>query len=185
MIYILKLSILQCPCSGLFFSKRKVKMKKLIYAIVVIMSLQINAIAHEMQHGFILSNNDSLGSHLVANGHHSRQVEVVGQLTIASSNEQAFYRQRKENSAINQTYFLFQAQQLDLPRLTVGMTLTGHIVESRMGSYEPKNVIVKSATFRIQRILLNIPNPFFVSPEQPSMRAHCCEIPGKICNVKC
>lgn len=161
------------------------KLKLLIYSMVVIMSLQIDGYAHEMQHGFILSNNDSLGSHLVANGHHSHQVEVIGQLAISNLNEQAFYRQRKTNSTVNQTYFLFQAQQLDLPRLTAGMTLTGHIIESRIGNYEPKNVIVKSATFRVQRILLNMPNPFFLNPAQQSLRIHCCDIPGKQCNFKC
>lgn len=136
----------------------------LVYSMMVIVAIHIDVSAHEMQHGFILSNNDSLGSHLVANGHHSHQVEVVGQLVIPNINEQAFYRQRKANNTANQAYFLFQAQQLNLPRLTAGMTLTGHIVESRIGNYEPKNVIVKSATFRIQRVLLNIPNPFFSNP---------------------
>lgn len=173
MIYILKLSILQSYYSSLSIFSRKVKMKNLkllIYFMVVIMSQQIDVYAHEMQHGFILSNNDSLGSHLVANGHHSHQVEVVGQLAISNLNDQAFYRQRKANSTTNQTYFLFQAQQLELPRISAGMTLTGHIIESKIGNYEPKNVIVKAATYRIQRILLNIPNPFFITPAPQSLR---------------
>lgn len=160
-------------------------LKFLITFVIIIISVQINASEHEMQHGFILSNNDSLGSHLVANGHHSRQTEIVGQLTIPNANELAFYRQRKANSTTNQSYFLFQAQQLDLPRLNAGMTLTGHIVESRVGNYEPKNVIVKSATFKIQRVLLNIPNPFFVDPTQRSLRGHCCDTGAKPCNFKC
>jgi len=159
---------------------------------------QVNASAqHQMQHGFILSNNDQLGSHLVANGHHSRQTEVVGRLTIQNSNEHEFYQQRKRNSAINQTYFLFQAQQLDLPKLRVGQVLTGHIVESRIGNYEPKNIIVKSATFHVQRVLLNISNPFFAgqanhSSQGPSNRTlrtqkvHCCDDPSaRFCNWKC
>ena len=115
---------------------------------------------HEMQHGFILSDDDSFASHLVAQGHHSRQAEIVGQLTIEDANELAFYKKRKELS-IDQSYFLFQAQGLDLPSLTAGRVLTGHIVESRIGKYEPKNKVVKSATFYVQKILLNVSNPFF------------------------
>lgn len=161
-------------------------LKFLINIVFFNVVLQINAFAHEMQHGFILSNNDALGSHLVANGHHSQQTEIVGQLTIPNIAELAIYRQRKAESSINQSYFLFQAQQLDLSRLTAGMTLTGHIVESRIGNYEPKNVIIKSATFKIQRVLLNIPNPFFISPVQRMQPVrNCCDTGVKPCNVKC
>ncbi len=145
---------------------------------IAIVVMGLNVSAHEMQHGFILTNNDSLGSHLVASGHHSRQTEIVGQLAIPSGIELAVYRQRKASSAVNQTYFLFQAQQLDLPKLAAGTILVGHIVESRIGNYEPKNVIVKSATFKIQRVLLNIPNPFFVTPPpqaRPLQQQHCCD----------
>ena len=134
-----------------------------ISVFAIALGFQVNALAHEMQHGFILSNNDTLGSHLVANGHHSRQVEVVGELTIQNSNEQDFYKQRKRNNVLKESYFIFQAQQLDLPQLTAGQVLTGHIVESKVGSYEPKNVIVRSASFQIQKVLLNIENPFFKS----------------------
>jgi len=38
-----------------------------------------------------------------------------------------------------------------------------------MGSYEPKNIIVKSATFRVQTVMINIPNPFFSSEIQHSL----------------
>jgi hypothetical protein len=163
---------------------------------------------HEMQHGFILSDDDTFGSHLVANGHHSRQVEILGQLTIQDANELAYYKQRKEIS-IDQSYFLFQAQGLDLPGLTAGRVLTGHIVESKIGNYEPKNIVVKSATFYVQRVLLNISNPFFgdelhsVQFSLPSSslqqndytsellkslkseKKHCCETGKKPCNWKC
>jgi hypothetical protein len=135
--------------------------KLLMKVLVLLLGVQINAFAMQMQHGFILSNNDSLGSHLVANGHHSRQVEIIGKLTIQDSNELSYYRSRKSKNTNNQSYFLFQSQQLDLPNLKVGMVLTGHIVESRTGNYEPQNKIVKSATFHVQKVLLNLPNPFF------------------------
>jgi hypothetical protein len=154
-------------------------------------SIQVDAFAHGMQHGFILSDGDTFGSHLVANGHHSRQVEIIGQLVIQDADELIFYQARKEKSTINQTYFLFQAQHLDLPNLVAGTVLTGHIVESKIGNYEPKNIIVKSATFHVQKVLLNILNPFFV--EEPgyfrfdleSEKKHCCETVGKPCNWKC
>lgn len=58
-------------------------------------------------------------------------------------------------------YFLFQAQNLNLPTLESGQILTGHIVEAQVGKYEPKNVIVRQAKFKIEKILLNIENPFF------------------------
>lgn len=163
-----------------------------------ILGSQTNALAqHQMQHGFILSNNDQLASHLVANGHHSRQTEIVGQLTIHNVNERAFYQQRKNASAVNQTYFLFQAQQLDLPRLSAGYVLTGHIIESKIGGYEPKNIVVRSATFRVQKVLLNIANPFFIGQSDNFSRGstnstprtqkpHCCDDPSaKVCNWKC
>ncbi len=135
--------------------------KLLMIVLVFLLGVQISVSAMQMQHGFILSNNDSLGSHLVANGHHSRQVEIIGKLTIQDSRELSFYRSRKSKNMNNQSYFIFQSQQLDLPNLKAGMVLTGHIVESRMGYYDPQNRIVKSATFHVQRALLNVPNPFF------------------------
>lgn len=116
---------------------------------------------HEMQHGFILSNDDTLGSHLVASGHHSRQTEIVGELHISDANEEAHYRQRKEESTINQSYFLFQAQNLDLPTLKDGEVLRGHIIESKVGMYQPKNIVVNDAVFVVKKVMLNIVNPFF------------------------
>lgn len=114
-----------------------------------------------MQHGFILSENDSLGSHLVATGHHSRQTEISGELTILDGTERESYAERKALNAGGRAYFLFQAQQIDLTLLRAGQILTGHIVESTNGKYEPKNVIVKHAEFKIEKVLLNIENPFF------------------------
>jgi hypothetical protein len=118
-------------------------------------------IHHEMQHGFILGSDDQFASHLVATKHHSRQTEIVGQLIIADQQEMAFYQERKTRSD-GSSYFLFQAQSLNLPKLTEGQLLIGHIIESKIGDYDPKNKIVKSATFRVDKVLLNIPNPFFM-----------------------
>mgnify|MGYP000505829349 CR=1 FL=1 len=108
-----------------------------------------------------------MASHLVANGHHSRQVEIIGQLSIADQQEMEIYQQRKIQSA-GKSYFLFQAQNLDLPSISDGQTLKGHIVESKIGGYEPKNKIVRAATFKVEKVLLNIPNPFFMEEEKMS-----------------
>lgn len=159
------------------------------------LSFHVSAFAHKMQHGFILSDDDTFASHLVANGHHSRQVEIIGQLSVPDAKEMEFYRQRKDLSAINQTYFLFQAQQQDLPSVVAGDVFSGHIIESKTGDYEPKNVVVKAATFRVQKVLLNIANPFFAE-EMKSFRLnrrgnpaggsnHCCDTGAKPCNYKC
>ncbi len=96
----------------------------------------------------------------MATGHHSRQTEITGELFIEDQKEREIYEDRR---AINpgQSYFLFQAQSLDLPSLKEGEILKGHIIESNRGDYEPKNIIVKKATYRVDRILLNIENPFF------------------------
>lgn len=164
---------------------------------------------HEMQHGFVLSADDKFASHLVATGHHSRQAEIIGELLIDDQQEMEIYQERKLQSA-GSSYFLFQAQSLDLPTLSVGQVLIGHIVESKMGDYEPKNKIVRSASFRVQKILLNISNPFFTevahhglsSPSNPlqrkndsnlndilnnfkSEKGHCCDTGAKPCNWKC
>ena len=117
---------------------------------------------HEMQHGFILSDSDQFASHLVANGHHSRQVDISGELTIKSNEERIFYlNQKTGNLPERKTYFLFQAQNIDLPSVQVGQVLSGHIIESKVGDYEPKNIIVREATFVINAIHINIANPFF------------------------
>ncbi len=115
---------------------------------------------HEMQHGFILAENNKNASHLVATGHHSRQVEIVGKLTIANSNEDKFYNERRMIGK-NVSYFLFQAQVLDLPTLKAGQILKGHIIESQIGKYESKNTIVKNAEFLVEEVILNLENPFF------------------------
>jgi len=116
---------------------------------------------HEMQHGFILAIDDKFASHLVATKHHSWQTEVTGHLSIKDEAETKIYKERKDLNTLGSSYFLFQAQALDLPSLKEGQVLKGHIVESKIGNYEPKNVIVKDATFKIEKILLNIANPFF------------------------
>jgi len=116
---------------------------------------------HEMQHGFILAVDDSFASHLVATGHHSRQTYITGHLTIEDPKEYEIYNERKFMNSDSSSYFLFQAQALDLPSLQAGQILNGHIVESKVGKYEPKNVIVKRATFQVDKVLLNIENPFF------------------------
>jgi hypothetical protein len=115
---------------------------------------------HPMQHGFVLGSDDSFASHLVATGHHSRQVEVLGKLKIEDSEELALYLERKSVNK-DKAYFLLQAQNLDLPSLKADQVLSGHIVESRIGSYEPKKIIVRNASFTVERVLLNLPNPFF------------------------
>lgn len=119
-----------------------------------------HSMPHEMQHGFVLSVNDTHGSHLVASGHHSRQVEIKGKLIIENSLDNVAYEMRKVDSN-GRSYFLFQAQHLDLPTLANGTMLEGHIVEAQLGKYEPKNIIVKKALFKVEKVLLNIPNPFF------------------------
>lgn len=126
-----------------------------------------HSVPHKMQHGFVLSVDDQYASHLVATGHHSRQVGLIGQLSIIDPQESDFYHERKLHS-LGQSYFLFQAQDLDLPTLSDGQTLAGHIVESRIGDYSPKNKVVKSAIFKIEKVLLNVLNPFFNEETQPS-----------------
>lgn len=117
--------------------------------------------AHEMQHGFILSENDTFGSHLVANGYHSRQTEVIGELTIEDLPERNYYQERKSLNTNNGSYFLLLAQHVDLANVKPGQVLSGPIVESAVGKYEPQNIIVKQAQFQIHKILLNVENPFF------------------------
>jgi hypothetical protein len=118
---------------------------------------------HEMQHGFVLSADDKFASHLVASGHHSRQVEILGLLTIEDPIEAKLYEERKSLSGGN-SYFLFQAQKLDLPSIAAGQVLTGHIVESKTGLYEPRNIIIKKAKYTVDRVLLSVENPFFLEP---------------------
>ena len=119
-----------------------------------------HSMPHEMQHGFVLAADDAFASHLVASGHHCWQAEVVGRLEIEDPQEREIYERQKMLSK-GRTYFLLQAQKLDLPSIGQGQILRGHIVESQVGMYEPKNVTVRNAVFRIERVLLNLPNPFF------------------------
>ncbi|MBY0415573.1 MAG: hypothetical protein K2Q18_15475 [Bdellovibrionales bacterium] len=116
---------------------------------------------HEMQHGFVLSDDDKFASHLVATGHHSRQAEIISRLIIEDSDDKEIYMNRRILNTSGGSYFLFQAQNLNLPALKEGQILNGHIVESKSGEYEPKNIIVKKATLVVERVLLNIENPFF------------------------
>ncbi len=130
--------------------------------LILVLALPLSVFAHEMQHGFILSNQDKFGSHLVATGHHSRQAEIVGELVVEDAAEREIYEQRKAANTDGGVYFLFQAQQLDLPNLSAGQVLTGPIVESHVGQYEPRNIIVRAAKYRVDQVLLNIQNPFFI-----------------------
>ena len=57
--------------------------------------------------------------------------------------------------------FILLAQQVDLQNLSAPQTLQGHIVKSEVGKYEPSNVVIKAAKFRVDRVLLNVANPFF------------------------
>ena len=163
---------------------------------------------HKYQHGFILSGDDKFASHLVANGHHSQQTDIIGELFIEDVQEMELYQERKLKNE-NKSYFLFQAQMLDLTTISEGQILTGHIVESQIGHYEPKNKIVNYACFKVEKVILNIPNPFFNENQnnfsvQPSQllqhdnnyldnllnikkndKKHCCETGKKPCNWKC
>lgn len=132
-----------------------------LYGFVVNSNAQVGkAMPHQMQHGFVLAADDRFASHLVASGHHSRQTEITGQLLIYDRTELATYQKRKAASA-GSSYFLFQAQSLDLPSLKDGQVLLGHIVEAKIGTYDPKNIIVKKAALKVGHVLLNIENPFF------------------------
>jgi hypothetical protein len=136
----------------------------LVLSFIFSISLQ----AMEMQHGFILrGRHDSFASHLVATGHHSRQVDVLGELIINDPDERGTFEVRKHSNYPVVSYFLFQAQKLNLAELKEGdlgekfFELEGHIVESPIGDYTPKNIIVKSATYRVHNVLINLVNPFF------------------------
>ena len=113
-------------------------MIKVLNLVMVLACFQAaDAVAQGMQHGFILAEDDSLASHLVASGHHSRQVNVTGQLSIPDADGRRRYVVRRASA--NGTYFLFQAQNLDLPDIAVGQVLRGHIVESEIGTYDPNS----------------------------------------------
>lgn len=139
-------------------------MQKLFFILFILISHSIFASdipMHKMQHGFILSEDDSFASHLVAKGHHSQQTNITGHLVIDSKNEYQVYLERK-NQSRGKTYFLFQAQSLNLPGLKGGQILEGHIIESNVGEYDSSNKVVSKASFFVDRVLLNLVNPFFV-----------------------
>ncbi len=141
-------------------------MRRFLLLIFSIMFLAIPVLAHmgtghEMQHGFIISSDNQYYGHLVASGHHSHQLSFTGELMIEDSAEKEIYEKQKVLSQ-NRTYFLFQAQKLNLPTTSPGQVLTGHIVESNVGDYTPKNIIVKNAKIRVDKIHINVINPFFV-----------------------
>lgn len=140
-------------------------MKTIILLLATILSSHPShaghTMTHEMQHGFVLAADDKFASHLVATKHHSWQTEILGQLTIEDADEASVYSERKAANTEGGAYFLFQAQSLDLPSLKAGQILTGHIVESKVGKYEPKNIIVRRATYKVETVLLSIENPFF------------------------
>lgn len=142
-------------------------MKLLLLFVTVLGLATAQSQSHQMQHGFILSVNDQLASHLVASGHHSRQTEITGALMIEDPRAREFYARRKAVNGSGRVYFLFQAQNLNLPTLSVGQILRGPIVESRVGEYDSKNIIVKDAKFKVQRVLLNLENPFFHDKPKP------------------
>jgi hypothetical protein len=120
-------------------------------------------IGHEMQHGFIIANDDSSFSHLVATGHHSHQLNFSGSLSIQDVAEKEFYLERKKLNTVDQkSYFLFQAKKLNLPLTFNGKVLVGHIVESPIGDYAPQNIIVRDAKIRVEKVQINVINPFFI-----------------------
>lgn len=135
-------------------------------AFVLLFALTVTAQAepHHMQHGFILAPSGTFTSHLVADGHHSWQSDLTGQLSIEDPKEQAIYEERKALNKEGGNYFLLLAQAVDLPSLQEGQVLSGPIVEAKVGDFQPKNIIVKKATFKVDRILLNLANPFFANP---------------------
>ncbi len=138
---------------------------KLLFLIGTFLTLSLSASAqeHVMQHGFIISDDDEYFSHLVATGHHSHQLSLLGKLTIKDMSEEALYLKRKKlNITEKSSYFFFQAQELSLPHTRNGQVLRGHIVESPVGGYTPKNIIVKEATLKVDKVLLNVVNPFFL-----------------------
>jgi hypothetical protein len=137
-------------------------MKQISALLITLLISLSTSFAHEMQHGFILSDDDKFFSHLVANGHHSHQLSFDGELTIPNEEEASNYKNLKEqNAQTKNSYFLFQAQKLNLPETHDGQILEGHIVQSTVGDYEPKNVIVKKALIKVHKVHINLINPFF------------------------
>ncbi len=117
---------------------------------------------HEMQHGFIIPESDSFFGHLVASGHHSHQLSFSGILSINDPEARDFYESRRKiNTSQKTSYFLFQAQKLNLPQTASGQVLVGHIVECPIGGYTPQNIVVREAKIEVGEIFINVINPFF------------------------
>ncbi|HEY8278918.1 MAG TPA: hypothetical protein VIH99_04800 [Bdellovibrionota bacterium] len=122
---------------------------------------------HPMRHGFILHRDGKAASHLVADGHHSRQTEVQGRLLFDSTNDELNYLvQRQRDDKNKESYFVMLAQGVDLPAVKAGDILEGPIAEMHLGAFEPKNELIKHAKFEVQEVILNVENPFF-KEEQP------------------
>lgn len=115
----------------------------------------------DMQHGFILSYEGGYAEHLVAQGHHSHQLSVIGELRILSGEDGQYQKERTENELSHKRYFTLMAQNVDITNVKVGQVLQGHIIESPIGDYTPNKVLVNSATFTVKQILMSVPNPFF------------------------
>jgi hypothetical protein len=138
-------------------------MKKIsLFLILMSTIITTTAFTHEMQHGFIISEDDAYFSHLVATKHHSHQLSFSGELTIQDSVEEKLFKERKRLNLIDKkSYFLFQAQKLNLPLTSDGQILVGHIIESPIGDYTPQNIIVGEAKIKVDKVRINVINPFF------------------------
>lgn len=133
------------------------KLSHLVIALVLAISSLAVAEDHQMQHGFVLSRNDTIMSHLVAHRHHSFQVTLQGSLKFMFARDQATYELLKKSG--NNKYYLFQAQNVQINKLP--NHLSGHIVEMELGQYEPNGRRIDNVTFVIDEVLSSFPNPFF------------------------
>ena len=97
---------------------------------------------------------------LVAQGHHSYQASISGELIISDESELKKYKERRRLGE-GKSYFVLQAQNFYLPGLAVGQILKGHIIESELGNYQPMNKIVLDANFLVNTVHMGVPNPFF------------------------
>ena len=138
-------------------------------ALMMNIGLSATAFSQKMQHGFIVGQEDAFLSHLVAKGHHSWQTTISGELSIPDESESRLFAERRAaNEESPTSYFLFQAQGLDLTTIKEGQVLEGHIIESALGEYEPKRVLIENATFTIDQVLINMSNPFFRTHHHPA-----------------
>ena len=140
------------------------KTSKLTAILMGLIGVLVNSnvsLSETMDHGFIFGKEDFFISHLVARGHHSHQVSVTGRLIIESDEE--LYKFHYERSFSENSYFVFQAESIELTSLRRDQILRGYIFQSQIGKYEPNNVIVTNATFEIENVDLSVVNPFFKS----------------------